>query len=228
MKFITENDLRDLNRKEPFTTYEIEFGARLTPGARQYLSDLRVDISDNDSCTKKNIVNVKQSPASPEKKNNWKKKKLHNKMKSTQALFLFAGRELLSSDVFLAQKVINLGKQFSCIKNAMEGKGSAENLVLTECSGINADNFSDDLDDCFEITEFHMQLEKGREIIVLHRLRCDLREIEPYVLELYENSDDENVMCAGKEVIGKVNQIVNTLSQMICSVLGGKKCQIKS
>jgi len=226
MKFITENDLRDFNRKEPFTNYEIEPGVKLTPGARQFLSDRGITMFDNDPCTKQNTVNVKQPSALQEKKNNWKKKKLHCKMKSTEALFFLAGQELLSGDVFLAQSIINLGKQFFCIKNAVEGKGSAENLSCKECTGINADNFSDDLDDCFEVTEFHMQLEKGREIIILHRLRCALREIEPVVLELYEGSDKENEMC--KEVIEKVNQIVNNLSQMVCSILGGKKCQRKN
>lgn len=226
MKFITESDLRDFNKKEPFTTYKIEPGTRLTPGALQFLSDHRINMLDNDSCSKKNAVDVNQALEILEKKNNWKKKKLYSKMRSTEALFLLYSEELLSGDASLAQSVINLGKQFSFIKNAVEGKGPADNLSFTECTGIKVDNFSDDLDDCFEITEVHMQLKEGRKVIILHRLRCDLREIEPFVLELYEGSDNENEQCT--EVIGKVNQIVNTLSQMICFVLGGKECQRKS
>ena len=224
MKFITENDLRDLNRKEPFTTYELEPGARLTPGARQFLSDLRINMVDNDSSINKNAINVKQQSELLEKKNTWKKKKLHSKMKSTEAMFLLTYEELLSGDVSLAQSVINLGKQFSTIKSAVEGKGLVENLCLSECTGIQADNFSNDLGDCFEITDTHMQLKQGRKLIILHRLRCDLREIEPIVLELYENCDDNEL---SNEVIGKINQIINTLCQMICSVLGGKECQRK-
>lgn len=226
MKFITENDLRDLNRKEPFTNYEIEPGARLTPGARQFLSDRGINMYDNDPYTVKNTLNAKQSPAIPQIVNTWKKKKVLSKMKSTEALFLLYEEELLSGDASLAQSVINLGKQFSCIKNYVDGKGPVENLTLTECTGIKVDNFSDDLDDCFEITESHMQLKQGRKIVILHRLRCDLREIEPVVLEVYEGSDKDKDLC--KEVIGKVNQIINTLSQIICSVLGGKECQRKS
>lgn len=226
MKFITESDLRDFNRKEPFTTYELEPGTRLTPGARQFLSDRGINMFGNDSYAKKNTVDVKQSSAILEKKNNWKKKKLNSKMRSTEALFLLTEEELLSGDASLAQRVIDLGKQFSSIKNATEGKGSIENLCFTECTGIKTDNFSDDLGDCFEITEAHMQLKQGRKIIILHRLRCDLREIEPVILEVYEDSEDNNGICT--EVIGKINQLVNTLSQMICSVVGGKECQRKS
>ena len=53
-----------------------------------------------------------------------------------------------------------------------------------------------------------MELKNGRKIIILHRLRCALREIEPVVLELYEDND-ENELC--KEIIKKVNQIINIL-----------------
>lgn len=232
MKFITESDLRDFNRKEPFTTYELEPGARLTPGARQFLSDRGINMFGNDSYAKKNTVDAKQSFATLEKKNTWKKKKLHSRMKSTEALFLESYEELLSGDASLAESLINLGKQFSCIKNAVEGKGSMENLCCTkcmecaECTGIKEENFSNDLGDCVEITEAHMQLKQGRKIIILHRLRCDLREVEPVILEVYEDSEDNNELCT--EVIGKINQIVNILSQMICSVVGGKECQRKS
>lgn len=226
MKFITEDDLRNLYKKEPFTAYEIEPGTRITPGARQFLLDHGIKMIEDESFTKRNTVNSRQASMLQERKNSWKKKKLNSKMKSVEALFLLAGEELLSGDVSLAQNVIDLGKQLGHIKNAGEGKEIVENLSCQECTGINMENFSDGLDDCFEITEVHMQLKKGRKIIILHRLRCALREIEPVVLELYEDSDDENLRC--KEVIGKVNQIINTLSQMICSVVGGEKCQRKS
>ena len=46
MKFITEDELRYLYRKEPFTTYEPEPGTRLTPGARQFLLDRGIDMYD--------------------------------------------------------------------------------------------------------------------------------------------------------------------------------------
>lgn len=45
MKFITEEDLRDLYKKQPLTDYD---PARewLTPGARQFLVDRGVDMYD--------------------------------------------------------------------------------------------------------------------------------------------------------------------------------------
>ncbi|OAA83393.1 hypothetical protein [Clostridium ljungdahlii] len=250
MKFITEIDLRDLYRKEPFTDYELKLGTRLTPEASQFLSDKGINMFDDRSYyKKKNVVNKEQpvkkeqiedkvqvvekvqtkdesqTAADTKKKNNWKKKKLYNKMKSTEALFLITEEELLNKDILWAQNVISLGKQFTKIRNAIQGKGSVENLCIKECTAINFSNYSLDLDDCFEITEFHMQLKKGRDIIILHRLRCALREIEPFILEAYEDSEDKDALCS--DTIGKINQIINALSQMICSIFGGTKCQRK-
>ena len=249
MKFITEIDLRDLYRKEPFTDYELQPGTRLTPGARQFLSDKGINMFDDGPYTKRNTANKKQTMekkqtvekkktvekvqtikenqtfVQPQNKNNWKKKKLYSKMKSTEALFLITEEELLNKDILWAQNVISLGKQFTKIKNALQGKGSVEDLCIKECTGINVNNYSLDLDDCFEITEFHMQLKKGRDIIILHRLRCALREIEPFTLEAYEDSEDDDALCS--DTIGKINQIINALSQMICSIFGGTKCQRK-
>lgn len=235
MKFITEDDLRDLYKKEPFTTYEIESGTRLTPGARQFLADRGINMFDDGPFIKKFAVTsgedtVKQQDAAkadnskPEK--DWRKKKLYCKMKSAEALFLLTGEEILSRDVFLAQSVITLGKQFAGIRNFAEGKGVAETPCCRECSGINNGNFCKDIADCFEITEFHMQLEKGKEILNLNRLRSVLREIEPAVMECYEGNLSETVIA--DEIIEKVNSIINTLSQMICAAVGGKECQRKN
>lgn len=43
MHYVTEDELREAYSKEPFGTYELPRGARLTPSARQFLIDFRVD-----------------------------------------------------------------------------------------------------------------------------------------------------------------------------------------
>jgi ethanolamine utilization cobalamin adenosyltransferase len=220
MKFVTENDLRDLYKKEPFTTYNLEPDARITPGARQFLADRGINMFDNDFGNKKKTVNIIESANISETHSNWRKLKLNSKMKSIEALFLLTGEELLSGDVGLAESVMMLNKQFSCIKNAIKNNDTVDNLCCNECNGINENNFSDNLDDCFEMTEIHIRLKKGRDILILHRLRCALQEIEPEVLEHCTSSSKEY-----EDVIGKVNQIRNSLSQLICSVVGGEKCQ---
>lgn len=223
MKFITEEDLRDLFRKQPFTEYNLEPGSRFTPGARQFLMDKGVNIFDSDFCDKvKKAEEVKPQAPLVMKKDALNNKKLLSRMKKVEALFFLTQEELLGRDVCLAQSVIKLGKQFSSIKKAVKSKSPVENLTLTECTGINLSNYSQDLDDCFEITEFHVQLEKGREILLLHRLRCELNDLNTDVVELYEGSEET---ISSDDLIGKIYQIVNSLSQLICLAFGGKKCQ---
>ena len=82
------------------------------------------------------------------------------------------------------------------------------------------------MEDCFDITEFHIQLGKGKEIIILHKLRCALREIELDIMDFFDDSEEGSKQC--EEVVAKVNQIVNTLSQLICAAAGGEKCQKKA
>ncbi|HJV45108.1 MAG TPA: ethanolamine utilization protein, partial [Bacillota bacterium] len=165
MKFITEGDLRDLYNKEPFTAFDLESEARLTPGARQFLLDRKIKILGSDSGhEKKNIstngnVSAEPSAAVAESKNNWKIMKLYTKLKSIEAVFFLTGEELLRKDVCLAQKTVQLNKQFSSIKNDLRNKCTVENLPCVECSEIDLNNFSTHIDDCFEITEFHIQLE---------------------------------------------------------------------
>jgi ethanolamine utilization cobalamin adenosyltransferase len=224
MKFITEGDLRDLYKIEPFTAYDLELDARLTPGARQFLSDRGINMLNNASGT--STVKAKKSAELPESKNNWKKLRLYSMLKSIDALFLLTVEELLSRDVCLAQITLKLNRQFSCIKNTVKNNYTVENLSCSECTGINENNFSDTLEDCFEITDFHMKLEKGREILILHRLRCALQEIEPIAQELSCSSKEEKKLF--EEIVCKVNQIINSLSQLICSAVGGEKCQRKS
>lgn len=219
MKFITEEDLRDLYRKQPFTDYDLQPGERLTPGARQFLVDRGIDMYDrNDPFT---------AGAAPEKKtekaaipcDERKKKKFCSRMKSLQALFLLTAEELLHKDVCLSQQLTGLYRQFSLFGKAAEGTCEASDLHCSACSGINCENFSEELGDCFEITEFHMQMEKGREMLLLARLRSELEELELDLQDYLEDGETRNKIAKG------LNQIINTLSQMICGALGGKECQ---
>lgn len=222
MKFITEEYLRDLYRKEPFSNFKLNQGERLTPGASQYLSDKGIRMLDEVLSNKNSVPEVKEEKVIKTGNSNLKKK-LCRKLKSMEAVFLVTSSEVLSGDILLAQNIIKLGKSISSIRNFIEGKGVIENPCLQECSGISNENFYEDIEDCFEITEFYMQFERSREILKLHVLRCLLREIEPLVSEAYGESEEENKV--GKEIIRSMNSIINSLSQMICSTIGGKKCQ---
>lgn len=225
MKFITEEYLRDLHRKEPFDTYKLQQGQRLTPGAAQYLSDRRIKMNDDALKSNKNVSKSNQAETIKETENNNLNlnKKLCYKLKSMEAVFLVTGSEILKDDIILAQNVINLRKKISNIRNVVNGKGILEPIHCKECTFMNSSNFTTELEDCFEITEFHMQLEKSNAILKMHTLRCALGELQFEIIENFK-SDDEILK---NRIIENVNSIINSLSQLICLAVGGKECQRK-
>lgn len=228
MKFITEMILRDLYKKEPFTTYVVKQNVRLTPGARQFLLDRKIKIIDDRFDNKKAVVkkeDMEQKKINV-RKNNWKELKIKRKWKTIESLFLLTGEELLAKDALLAQEIVHLYKQFSSLKNNnTNNKKIVEQAPYEPCTNITEENFSNQFDECFAISEFHIQLERGREILLIHRLRCALHEIEPLILEMNETSGENNHY--NEQLLDKVNQIINRLSQIICSLMGGELCRIK-
>lgn len=225
MKFITEDELRIQYKKEPFTEYEIGAGTKITPGARQFLIDRGIKINQKNNL-KKNKNNTKEESSFLEQnQSSLKDRKVETKMKSVEALFLVTAEELLSRDVLLSQQIIQLKKCFSDIKNVLVSKSIPESFSLKVCTGMNEQNYCDKLEECFEITEFHMQLEKGKEIIALNRLRSMICDFQIDVMEFFDHNEMEKKQC--EEVIKKTNQIINALSQLICTAVGGKECQKK-
>ncbi len=225
MKFITEEDLRDLYKIEPFTDYEIEPGTRITPGARQFLADRGILMFDDISTANKAGKKADQESGCSIKKKQICRR-FHSKMMSMEASMLSAAEELLTRDVLLAQQLTGLCKCFTAMKKEMTDGNPSEALSCKACTGIREEDFSEDLDDCFEITDFHIQLAKGKEIILMHSLRCALREYELDVEKYFETVNDGGKKC--EEMVQKVHVIINTLSQLICLAAGGEKCQRKA
>lgn len=224
MKFITEEYLRDIYRKEPFSTFSIEQGQRLTPGASQFLRDKGIKLCDEAQSLKSKVNNVEiNDHDNKEKKVN---KRILYKVKTVQAEILIKSRELIKDDIILAQNLIDMSKKVSSIKDILEGDESLTLPNCKDCTGINSNNIFKDIDDCFEITEFHMQLPKNKEILELHELRCKLRELEILIIEEFDDNEVDKEFT--NKLIKYVNYLINSLSQSICSVVGGKVCQRKS
>lgn len=230
MKFITEADLRSLFKKEPFTTYHLVPEVRLTPGARQFLSDNRITISDVKNPPVKNIAvgNEQKICTNPKEVNscNWRLKAYQRRIKFIEASFLSVAQECLSADILLSQKVIKLSKLIHSMKNPLEVKQINQLQGFECCTGITNSNFYDPLEDCFEVNEFHIHLEKGREIINLYKLKCAVQEIEPLVMELSEFSNED--IKQYEEVLNRVYLVTNSLSQLICLAIGGTECLKKN
>lgn len=210
MKFITEQDLRSRYRAEPFSSYMPEPGTRLTPGARQFLTDRGIRLETDGP--KKPAVPTEQPAARSAETSDAPKADWKLELKELQAEFLQAGLDLMDRDVLAAGQVFDLERKLALLTGE-ESVVQAEWLALCpRCTGIGPENCGQGMEDCFEVTGFHAQTPGGKTLVRLHLLRCGLRRLETRLPE---------------EKKLPIHCIINRLSQMICHSLGGNVCQKK-
>ena len=216
MRFLTEEDLRLLYRNTPFAEYHIEPGTRLTPGGRQFLNDRGIRVCGERASARPVAVGNAQAagnaqvagpllpaaPTSPASSHELLA------LRRAQSIFLSTCAELLDYSVVTAGEVFELER---LLASAAAGDFTRE-PECSACTGISAKNAGELLEDCFEVTGFHAQLEAGKEIVRLHGLRCELRCLEAE-------------LSGGRK--RAVRTIINRLSQMICRAIGGTVCQRK-
>lgn len=87
MRYITEMDLRDLYHEEPFTTYYLAADNRLTPGARQFLTDRRIPVKLHGKTNKEKTDTV---PVDEETESvpSWQLLKLWHTLEHAESLIL--------------------------------------------------------------------------------------------------------------------------------------------
>lgn len=220
MKFITEMELRDLYRREPFSTYVLEPDTKITPGARQFLIDKRVTLVQL-QCSDSNKLKTNEANQA-EGNNNWCAMRLRGKMDYIESLFLLIVAEILrSGDTVLSEEVMALGRCFRNLRHAEREQIAPDNIQFWGWSEEEIKKRSDDLEKYININEFHMAWENGKEIALLNHLRAALREVEPALLEAYW--DDEKQVCSRQDLVDKVNLIINILCMIMWKRLGGKK-----
>jgi hypothetical protein len=221
MFFITEADLREQLKNKSFSDFKLPPETKLTPGAREFLLDNRVNLYDDIYSDKKNTTNKtskddKQVDRS--KYGNMNKKFIGN-IRLLHLETLLCGSLLIEKDISIIQDISKISHQILEIKKYVQSSEMVEFVEYKKCSGISEEEFSSYIDDCFEINELHMQAENSNDILHLHRLRVLYRNF-------YDEIDDyefENDIL--KTIKESLNRIINTLSRLICAVCGSKKCQ---
>lgn len=233
MRFITEENLRALYRKEAFTDYCIPDGMRLTPGGRQYLVDKKIKIISKAYSSIEGKQVEKQVETSDCGLNEKKKKleaiqieELKAKMDFVESIFFITEQELLDEYILTAQKVVELRKQFAVIKNCLKTRQIEGNFCFEECSGMSKQQIEQVIlyEDCFPIEEFHVQLKNGKQIVQLHKLRCAVKEVYIAILRLELES---SVDLPYKKMKERMNGLIHAISQMLCMAVDGTKCQRK-
>lgn len=233
MKFITEMELRDLYKIDPFSTYVLEPDTKITPGARQFLMDRGVKVLQEQDKQGKNggtaVQDLSNSPiksmVKPEhERKNWCVLRLRSRLDCIESLFQMVATDLSScGDAVLAEEVMQLGKYVRSIKNAERNQTAPDKIEIWEWSETEIINFSQNLEKYFDINDFGIQLQRGKTMAQLNHLRVSLREIEIAILEAYWN--EEQQACTREDLIEKVNIIINVLCIMMWKCQGGQKCK---
>ncbi len=214
MKFITEYDLRTQFNKRPFTNYRLEENVRLTPSARQFLIDQRIHIWDGEE----GLADVldKDGKDTPELA------KLVNYIEILEAEFLVVISQIMDQNLKISEQIMQLKNELSGIRlNLIDGK--VDSVVSFDCCpGINEENCCQDLDSCFEIKDFHIQLSNGKLLAQMNFLRAKMRLARIDCTNLFADFEDEKRRIT---VIESFNRIINKLSQLMCTAAGVQECR---
>ncbi len=220
MKFITEMELRDLYKREPFTTYVLEPGTKITPGARQFLVDRRVTLTTAQADAPQKTSAGK--PQKTEEREKWCNLRLQRRMDSIESLFILIAAELLhSGNALMSEEIMSLGHCFRNVAKAEREQTAPDIIQFWGWTAEEIKNRADNLEKFVDISEFHVGLENGKEIALLHYLRASLREVEPAILEVYWNEEKQD--CSRQDLIDAVNLIINIICMMMWKCLGGQK-----
>jgi ethanolamine utilization cobalamin adenosyltransferase len=220
MKFITEMELRDLYKAEPFTAYVLEPNIKITPEARQFLVDRGVKLIQ-----RKDGKDANQSKEkSAQGKGSLSVRRLRTRMDSLEAQFLWVGADLLSGgETVLAEEVLALKKCFRSIKNSEREQTVPDHIPFWDESDAIIKSFATHSAQSIEINDSHVRLKQGKAITQLNCLRASLYEIEAAILETYWNEKQQT--CSREDLVEKVNYLNNVLCIMIWKSLGGTPCK---
>lgn len=213
MKFITEYDLRARFNEQPFTDYIIEKNTRLTPGARQFLSDRRITLLED---------GAEACEAADSKKDSLVFAKLLSDVEVLEAEFLVITSQIIETDIEIAGQMSKAGHEFGRIKTLLTDGAADLNISFEGCTGMDKDHFGKDLGNCFDITDFYIQSPNGKIIVQMNALRAKIRAMRISAAEALSADREEKRQEAVTEA---VNQIINKLSQLICMAAGVKTCR---
>ncbi|GGC75224.1 hypothetical protein [Enterococcus wangshanyuanii] len=144
MHFITESELRTSFRKEPFTHMTLTETERLTPGAKQFLQDNRIEL----------VLKNKRSP---------RKKIVEEELSSLNAYQEILSAELFEAAILAKEKQLILGQKLLLLQKKVmtifssEVSGSEEAMMSVKSS-------------LFQFEAIHIFSEQGLLLIKLKKI----------------------------------------------------------
>lgn len=218
MRFITEMELRDLYKKEPFVEYTLSKETKLTPGARQFLTDRRIPFEAGVRRPKvKSPQGTAQQEGTDAVQPEWRTKKLFRRMEHTESLFLMMAANLSrAGNIILAENVIALGKYLRNARNACKEQKEPAPVQFWGCSASELRNRADAAGQDENALWLDGDGSKGTEVVFLNYLRTAVRDIEPLVWDIQSQGDAAIIWCDG------LCSVLQGLADILCIMTG--KC----
>ena len=216
MRYITEMDLRDLYHEEPFATYYLAAGNRLTPGARQFLTDRRIPCETAREDEQEKKPDTAPVDEETESVPSWQLLKLWHTLEHAESLILLTAEwfsrhgEHLAAEDFTALARTLQRTRLACEKGELPPALTFWNCTESELHE-KADN-----------TVLPLGLEKLPEdealrakLLMLNHLRTYLQMLEPLVMETQSWHRD-----TGPERYEGLIHILHSLNDVLCIMMG--------
>lgn len=249
MKVITEMDLRDSFKKEPFETFTVVFPEKLTPAAFQFLTDRKIKIIElkdklgNIQKTKMPAIIIKE----PEKgfvlmdsgevvlqkpeaythlrgkrlvPKNDKRIKFRGEIDSLEANFINTIVEVQCSGC--KELVEDLSNLFEYVKKIMRAEVLNEALEFIDFKGWSDEDvreYSHYPDKYFGVKHFIPDPKYGKIMAIINLLRTQVRRAETAGVDAFYDEDKRVV--EREDIIVAMNRMSSLIYIIMCQYLGG-------
>lgn len=201
-KFITEENLKDKYRKNPFENYILKENEKLTPGGKEFLQDKNIKIlSFGEEISKEKKEEKRESVLD---------KKLIIKSKIAMILFFKFGNKYINDDIKFGKKIIIFGKLLENLKKYFEGRI----LNLEIDSNLKKENYKKING---EIDEIYIYQGENSKILDLYYLSSIVEELKYLIEERLCGKEDEI-----KILENYLDILLELLDEVIGETIGGK------
>ena len=217
MRYITEMDLRDLYHEEPFTTYYLASESRLTPGARQFLTDRRIPCETVGDFKEEKTLSVTVDTESSEPEGaSWQQLKLWHTLEHAESFIMLTAEwfsrhgEHLAAEDFMALVRTLQRARLACEKGEIPPA-----LTFWNCTEGELHEKVDDTILPLNLENMPEDEAQRAKLLMLNHLRTYLQMAEPLVLETQSSHGDT---CP--ELYEGLIHILHSLTDVLCIMMG--------
>lgn len=214
MRFITEDELRLQYKEAPFDRYQCPADAKITPGARQFLIDHRIQFDTQ----LKSATAHGQAPAA--KPNEVVYRLAFNKLKETELTLRLAAAEWQPTHATLAGDLKHMADALLPLRQWCSQP--VKEPVQPTCRHFPTADPADDAGECLTAGCLNPDAPHTAHVLKCQLLACKLRQVRLEIEMILPDSPENVRWFAG--VQDTLNSCINRLSQWTCTINGGQTC----